>query len=355
MTGIVVSPVGRTIAPSTYLFFTALGEFSDNTTQDVSLDVHWSSTAPAVATIVPYSGFATGVATGSTTIQASLGSTTGTAPLTVSSASPVSITLTPASAGAAVGSIVIFRATGTFSDGTQQPLSRVTEWTITPSNGSIATVDNLGVVTAVAAGSAMVKAQFGAVSQTAVITVQSVTSVAITPNPATIAQGTRQQFKAIATLADGTTQDVSLSVKWTSTSPNIATINNQPADSVYPAGLATGLAPGTTTITAEVDGQFATAQLTVTSATMTSLAITPTAPADVALGRTQQYRATGRFSDLTIQDLTNQVTWSSSEPGVAVVDGFGAASITGHGTATVKASGSINGRAATDQKVLTAH
>ena len=88
---------------------------------------------------------------------------------------------------------------------------------------------------------------------------------------------------------------------------------------------------------------------------MASLAITPTAPANVALGGTQQYKATGRFSDLTTQDLTNQVTWSSSEPGVAVVDGFGAASITGLGTATVKASGSINGSAATDQKVLTAH
>jgi hypothetical protein len=88
---------------------------------------------------------------------------------------------------------------------------------------------------------------------------------------------------------------------------------------------------------------------------MASLAITPTAPAEVGLGGTQQYTAIGRFSDLTTQDLTNQVTWSSSDPGVAVVDGFGTASITGPGTATVKASGSINGSAATDQKVLTMH
>ena len=80
----------------------------------------------------------------------------------------------------------------------------------------------------------MVKAQLGAVSQTAVITVQSVTSVAITPNPATIAQGTTQQFKATATLADGTTQDVSSSVTWISTAPTIATISN------FPAGQATG-------------------------------------------------------------------------------------------------------------------
>ena len=51
LTGIVVSPVGQTIAPLSQLFFNALGEFSDNTTQDITQDVNWSSTAPAVATI----------------------------------------------------------------------------------------------------------------------------------------------------------------------------------------------------------------------------------------------------------------------------------------------------------------
>jgi hypothetical protein len=349
VTGIVVSPVAQTIAPLTQLLFAARGEFSDGTTQVVTRDVNWSSTAPAVATISTKGGIATGVAAGSTMIQASLGAVTGTAPLTISSASPISIALTPVSAELAIGSTLHVAAVGTFSDGTKQQVSRGSAWTITPSNGSIATVDQLGGVTGVAAGSAMVKAQLDAVSQTAVVTVQSVTSVAITPNPATIAQGTAQQFKATVTLADGTTQDVTSSVSWISTTPAIATISN------YPAGRATGVAPGTTAIGALIDGQFATAQLTVTSATMASLAITPTAPADVALGGTQQYTAIGRFSDLTTQDLTNQVTWSSSEPGVAVVDGYGAASITGPGTATVKASGSINGSAATDQKVLTSH
>ncbi len=354
VTGIVVSPVGQTIAPSTQLFFTALGEFSDGTTQTVTQDVNWSSTAPAVATVQAndYPGLATGVAAGSTMIQASLGSVTGTAPLTVSSASPISIALTPEPAGLAIGSSQTFQAVGTFSDGTKQLLHFGPAWSITPSNGSIASItanSNGAIVAGVAAGSAMLKVQFGAVSQTAVLTVQSVTSVAITPNPATIAQGTTRQFKATATLADGTTQDVTSSVTWFSTTPTIASI------SYFALGQATGIAPGTTTIGADLDGKFATAQLTVTGATMASLAITPPAPADVALGGTQQYKATGRFSDLTTQDLTNQVTWSSSEPGVAVVDGFGAANVTGHGTATVKASGSINGSAATDQKVLTAH
>jgi len=352
-THIVVSPVAQTIAPLTWLQFRALGEFNDNTTQDVTGDVKWSSTAPAVAkiSILGPNVFATGVAAGSTMIQASLGGFPGTAPLTVSSASLISIAFTPEPAGLPIGSILSFGAVGTFSDGTKQQINLGSAWSITPNDGSIATiaaVDYYGArVAGVAAGSAMLEVQLGGVSKTAVLSVQSVSSVAIAPNPVTIALGTSQQFKATATLADGTTQDVTSSVTWVSTTPTIATITY--------AGWVTGIAPGTTTIGAEIGGQFTTAQLTVTSATMASLAITPTAPADVALGGTQQYKATGRFSDLTTQDLTNQVTWSSSDPGVAVVDGFGAASITGPGIATVKASGSINGSAATDQKVLTMH
>jgi Bacterial Ig-like domain (group 2) len=352
-TRIVVSPVAQTIAPLTWLQFKALGEFSDNTTQDLTEEVQWSSTAPAVAKISflgPYV-YATGVAAGSTTIQASLGAVTGTAPLTVSSASPISIALIPAATGLAIGTIQRFQAVGTFSDGTKQNINLGSAWSITPSDGSIAklvTVSSFaGYVAGVAAGSATLEVQFGGVSKTAVVTVQKVTSVALAPNPLTIAQGTARQFKATATLADGTTQDVTASVTWVSSAPTIATITY--------AGFATGIAPGTTTIGAEIDGQFATAQLTVTSAAMTSLAITPTAPANIALGGKQQYTAIGRFSDLTTQDLTYLVTWSSSEPGVAVVDEFGTASITGLGIATVKASSSINGSAATDQKVVTVH
>jgi hypothetical protein len=307
-----------------------------------------------VATISNFGGtnvFATGVAAGSTMIQASLGGFQGTAPLTVSSASLISIAFTPEPAGLLIGSFVGFRAVGTFSDGTKQQINLGSAWSITPNDGSIATialVDYNGArVAGVAAGSAMLEVQLGGVSKTAVLSVQSVSSVAIAPNPVTIAQGTSRQFTATATLADGTTQDVTGSVTWVSATPTVAAITY--------AGWVTGLAPGATTIGAEIGGQFATAQLTVTSATMASLAITPTAPSDVALGGTQQYKATGRFSDLTTQDLTNQVTWSSSDPGVAVVDGFGTASITGPGTATVKASGNINGSAATDQKVLTMH
>jgi hypothetical protein len=51
---------------------------------------------------------------------------------------------------------------------------------------------------------------------------------------------------------------------------------------------------------------------------LTAIVITPFNPI-IKVGATQQFKATGTFSDLTTRDLTNFVTWSSSNPTVAVI------------------------------------
>ena len=72
---IVVYPrSGVTIAPLTRQPFFALGEFSDNTTQDITADANWASTNVAAATVsnATPKGVVTGVAVGATVLQASL-------------------------------------------------------------------------------------------------------------------------------------------------------------------------------------------------------------------------------------------------------------------------------------------
>jgi hypothetical protein len=93
----------------------------------------------------------------------------------------------------------------------------------------------------------------------------------------------------------------------------------------------------------------------VTNATLKTLAITPAATVHVGLGGTQQYQATGTFSDSTTQNLTNQVTWISSVPGVAYINLTGLATNTGPGTTNVSAVGNINGNAATSQVAVFAN
>jgi Bacterial Ig-like domain (group 2) len=361
VTAIIVWPVVQTIAPLTRLNLAALGTFSDGTTQNITADSNWSSSDTAAATVTNSapSGIATGVASGSSTITAALGGMSGSTTLTVSSASLTSIALTPSASGVAVGSTLLLNAVGTFSDGTKQPLNLASAWSVSPTDGSVATVDKTGLVTGVAAGTATVKAQFGTVSKTATLTVENLTSIAIVPGAIavspvtaiTIAQGTATGLAAIATLADGTTQDVTSSVVWVSPTPATATIS----DGLGASGWATGIAPGTVSISAVLDGQSGSVTFTVTNATLSTLAITPTAAQSVALGHTQQYIAQGTFSDSSEQDLTNQVTWTSSDLPVAVVNGNGLATTTGIGATMVKAAGDINGSTASDSKVLTVH
>jgi hypothetical protein len=101
----------------------------------------------------------------------------------------------------------------------------------------------------------------------------------------------------------------------------------------------------TVTLTATL-GATATATVTVVppgSPTLTSLAVTPANPSIVA-GTTQQFTATGTFSDGTTQNLTTSVAWGSSASGVATISTTGLATGAGTGSTTISAtSGSVAG------------
>ena len=70
------------------------------------------------------------------------------------------------------------------------------------------------------------------------------------------------------------------------------------------------------------------------------------ATASIAVSDTQQFTATGTYSDSTTADLTGDATWSSSDDGVATVSPSGLATGVSAGPATISAStGSISGSA----------
>src|SRR5262245_57800243 len=57
---------------------------------------------------------------------------------------------------------------------------------------------------------------------------------------------------------------------------------------------------------------------TVMAAVLQSITVMPVDPI-IAKGTTEQFAATGTYSDQTTQDLTNQVTWASADAGVATI------------------------------------
>jgi uncharacterized protein YjdB len=81
-------------------------------------------------------------------------------------------------------------------------------------------------------------------------------SIAVTPATATVAVGASTQLTATGTFVDGTTQDFTSLVNWSSSNAAAATVG-------YQTGLVSGLASGTPTITATLGSVTSTAQVTV--------------------------------------------------------------------------------------------
>jgi hypothetical protein len=71
--------------------------------------------------------------------------------------------------------------------------------------------------------------------------------------------------------------------------------------------------------------------------TLTSIAVTPANPT-LTVGGTQQFTATGTYSDSSTLDVSNQVTWASSNTAAATITAAGKATGAGTGTTTVSAT-----------------
>jgi Protein of unknown function (DUF3443)/Bacterial Ig-like domain (group 2) len=165
---------------------------------------------------------------------------------------------------------------------------------------------------------------------------KTLVSLALSPINPSISQGIVQQFTATGTYSDNSTQDLTTSATWTSSVTSVASISNATGAN----GRAASVAAGTTTITVAVGGVSASTTLTVTPATLLSLAVSPTNPS-ITLGSTQQFSATGTYSDNSTQNLTTSATWTSSVTSVASISNAtgtnGRATSIAAGTTTITA------------------
>jgi phospholipase C len=334
---IAVTPAVATVSPGSSEQFTATATFNDGSIQDVTQVAQWSSSITSVASFSGSQGIATGTASGTTAITAAFGGASGSTTLTVSSASLVSIAVTPGSVSVAPGITQQLVATGTFSDGTTQDLTARANWSSSATGAAIVT--SPGVLTAIESGTANVTASSGSVTGTAVANVTSATlnSVAIGPQSVSTAVPGIQPFTATGTFSDGTNQDVTGLGYWTSSNAAVATVG----DSAGTSGVTTALSAGTTSIGVSCGAINSAASLTVSFATLASIAISPQSPS-IAVGATQQFTATGTYSDGSSGNLTASVTWNSSAAGVAVISNqagsSGLATSSGGGSTTITGS-----------------
>jgi len=350
LVSIAVDPPAPSIANGTTQSFTATGLFTDSTTQDLTASAAWSSSVEGVATIsnaLGSQGLASAVAVGSTTIVATFNGIAGATTLTVTSATMVSIDVTPPDPSISSGTTQQFTATGVFTDLTTQNMTTSVTWS--SSAEGVATISNAfgsqGLASSSAVGVTTITAAFGGLTGSTTLTVKAATllTIDVTPADRSIPNGTKQQFTATGTYTDATTQDLTSLVTWSSSREGVATISNAPGSE----GHATGTAVGETTIRATSDSIAGQTRLTVTAAILASIAVTPANPS-IANGTQQQFVATGTYSDSSNRDLTTEVTWSSSDDDVATISnaesGKGLATGSAVGKTTIRARlGSISG------------
>ena len=192
-----------------------------------------------------------------------------------------------------------------------------------------ATTDTAGVLIFAAAGTGNIT-----VGTSNAPALQSIT---VTPSSVTLSALGTQQYAATCGYSDGSSSSCTSSVSWASSTTGVVTINS--------SGMATGVAQGSANIIATSGSIQGQAAVTVPTATLQTIAVTP-GTVTMQVGTVQQFKATGTYSDSSTTDVTNQVSWTSSNPVVVASTAAGLASMASQGSASIIASsGSIQGQA----------
>jgi len=160
---------------------------------------------------------------------------------------------------------------------------------------------------------------------------KTLASVSVTSSTPSVVVGATRQFTATATYSDASTANISSTSTWTVATQAFATINS--------SGLATGVAVGSTMVTASLSGISGSESLTVTATTalLTSISVLP-ATASVVVGTTQQFTATATYSDGSTANVSSTAAWTAGTPAVATINASGLATGASADSTTVTAS-----------------
>jgi uncharacterized protein YjdB len=298
----------------------------------VGRPVFWSARDTNVA-LVSQSGVISARSVGTTQVAASVEGRTAVARVDVVARPITAVRIEPTSLQLVVGSRQ--RLTARALNDAGAPVATAITWTSeTP---AVVSVSADGEVTALASGAGSVRAAAGSVAATAAVVVSAVpvARVAVAPATSSITVGATQQLTATATDAAGATITGRV-VAWSSRDPGVAVVSS--------TGQVTGIAPGSATIVAAIDGQSATATVTVRAVPVAAVRVTPD-NTSVGVGGTVRLGAV--VTDAAGNTLAGRaVSFASNNSGVARVADDGTVTGVSAGTATITAtSEGVNGTA----------
>ncbi|WP_339390000.1 Ig-like domain-containing protein [Vibrio neptunius] len=232
------------------------------------------------------------------------------------------------------GSEQSFVAVGEYSNGQSKVLTEeltVEDWQ--SSDADLGEFIQSGVLKGKASGPITVSFSQGNLTSNAVevkVTDAIITDIAITPSAVNLAIGQNQPLVATATYNNGLSMNISDSVTWVPIDTNTATVT--------PDGQLTGVAVGTTSLTA-VKGQITSnrVNVNVSDAVLTAINVTP-AVVNVPKGQHQTLTANAIYSDGTSSIISDSVVWRPVDTSTATVTSNGVLSGDNIGTTTLTAT-----------------
>ncbi|MBS2023485.1 MAG: Ig-like domain-containing protein, partial [Deltaproteobacteria bacterium] len=317
---VLVSPKSVTLLAGGTSQLSALGIYSDGSTQDLSATATWTSSGPAVT--VSASGLATAVTAGSATITATQGGFSSTSSVTVTAAGVIGLSIFAPTLRLPAGHSEVLSAIAISSDGSTTSTSPT--WSITQGSDK-GQISASGQLTGTAAGIVRVQAQQGSLTSTRDITIDDATASAltVTPSTLTLAAGQSRTLSAFATFSDGASLDVSADAAFSSDSGLIELDGAQ----------VLAISAGTAAITVSYEGKSATSTLTITAVPPARVVVG--GPSAMFTTHAAQFTASAIYPGGDALDVTSDATWTVTPSGTAAT---GTVSVSTAGTSTVSAT-----------------
>ena len=304
-----ITTVESSLKVSETFQLTVTGNYSDGSKRNLTSLVTWSIADSAILE-VSNTGLITALSAGASNVTAAFEGRTIERSVAVKALAGLSIS--PTSVTLAITSSEQLTVTGQYTDNTNETLNGLVTWG--SSDSSVASISVSEKVLAVSVGTISITASLGEVIASLSVTVTSATlqSIVINSPMTQIASGLTSSFLAKGIYSDGTEQNLSDQVVWGVSDSSIASINSE-------TGLLTALQPGTLSVIASKEGQTRSLNITVSPASLTGIAITPS-NISLTKGSKKPVNVTANFSDNTKQDVTSQVNWVSSNDQIAIIE-----------------------------------
>ena len=249
-----ITPTAPDIVVNTGAALVVKVTYDDGSSVNTTSGVTWTSSATAIATI-DQTGNLVGIAPGTATITAKMGSLSASVLATIRAAGIVMtrIHVVPTTQSVPVGESVTYKVKATYSDSSTKELSSEVTWTSTDTTKANI-VASTGVATGVAIGTSTVKGTLASctniancpASGTVTVTTAILKSIAISPADIALTSGLSQVLKVMGTYSDGMVRELTTGITWSTADTDLLVLST--------TGEVTGRSPGFSIVKARVSG-----------------------------------------------------------------------------------------------------